>query len=44
MIIIGLAYPKLQELGPAKVSGDFCLERGEVKFYLPITTAILASC
>lgn len=44
MIIIGIFYSQLQELGLGKIPGDFCLESGGFKLYFPITTSILASC
>ena len=43
-IIIGLYYPKLQELGLSEIPGDFYLEKDYVKFYFPITTSTLVTC
>ena len=43
MIIIGIAYPQLQELGLGNIPGDFCLARGDFEFYFPITSSIIVS-
>ena len=43
MIIIGICYSKLQELGLGEIPGDLCLEGGNLKIYFPITTSILIS-
>ncbi len=44
MLIFGIFYSKLEEWGIGSIPGDFLLEKGEFKLYLPITTSILVSC
>ena len=44
MIIIGIFYPQLQELGLGKIPGDFYSEKGNLKLYYPFTSSITSSC
>lgn len=44
ILIIGIIYPYLQNLGLGKIIGDFSFERDGFKFYFPLTSSIIASC
>jgi hypothetical protein len=43
LVLIGLAWPWLMKLGLFRLPGDIVIERGEYKFYFPITSMILIS-
>ena len=43
LILSGLLLPYLQKLGLGKLPGDIVIDKGNFKFYLPITTSILIS-
>ena len=43
VIIVGLLWPWLQKLGLGRLPGDIAIERGNVRFYFPITTSIVIS-
>jgi len=43
LILSGLLFPYLQKLGLGKLPGDIVIDKGNFKFYLPITTSILIS-
>lgn len=43
MILIGLLWPWLSELGLGRLPGDLVIEREGFSFYFPITTMILVS-
>ncbi|HLA74760.1 MAG TPA: DUF2905 domain-containing protein [Gammaproteobacteria bacterium] len=43
VIIVGLLWPWLQKLGLGRLPGDIAIERGNMRFYFPITTSIVIS-
>jgi hypothetical protein len=43
LVVLGLAWPLLAQLGLGSLPGDIKLERKGFTFYFPITTGILIS-
>jgi hypothetical protein len=43
IVLIGVLWPLLGRLGLGHLPGDIVIERGNVKFYFPITTCVLMS-
>ena len=43
LVVLGLAWPWLQKSGLGRLPGDIALERGNFRFYFPLTTSILVS-
>lgn len=43
LIVTGLLWPWLAKLGLGRLPGDIVIERGNSRFYFPITTSILIS-
>lgn len=43
VVALGLLWPIIAKLGLGRLPGDIVIERGNVKFYAPITTSILLS-
>lgn len=43
LVALGLLWPLLQKSGLGRLPGDIVIERGNSRFYFPITTSILAS-
>jgi hypothetical protein len=43
IVLIGVLWPSLGRLGLGHLPGDIIIERGNVKFYFPITTCVLIS-
>lgn len=43
LLLLGLAWPWITRLGLFHLPGDIVIERGNFRFYFPITTAILIS-
>jgi len=43
LIALGLLWPVIAKLGLGRLPGDIVIERGNVRFYAPITTSILLS-
>jgi len=41
--LIGVLWPWLGRLGLGHLPGDIIIQRGNVKFYFPITTYVLIS-
>jgi Protein of unknown function (DUF2905) len=41
--VIGLAWPWLAKLGLFRLPGDIVIERGNFRFYFPITSSLLIS-
>ncbi len=42
-LAVGLLWPWLLKLGLGRLPGDIVIERGNVRFYFPLTTAIIVS-
>ena len=43
LLVAGLLWPFLQKIGLGRLPGDIVIERGNVRFYLPLGTSILVS-
>ena len=43
LVVLGLAWPWLQKLGLGRLPGDIVIERGNGRFYFPLTTSLLVS-
>jgi hypothetical protein len=43
LVVIGLAWPLLSRLGLGRLPGDIIVERGNFRFYLPLTTSLVVS-
>ncbi|MGD9389478.1 MAG: DUF2905 domain-containing protein [Thioalkalispiraceae bacterium] len=42
-IVVGLLWPWLKQLGLFRLPGDIVVEKENVRFYFPITSAIILS-
>ena len=42
-IVVGLTWPWLARLGLGRLPGDIVIERGNFRFYFPVTTMIVVS-
>lgn len=43
LLAAGLLWPLMAKLGLGRLPGDIVIERDNVRFYFPLTTAILLS-
>jgi len=43
LVLLGLLWPWIAKLGLGRLPGDIVIERGNGRFYFPITTSILIS-
>lgn len=43
LVVIGLSWPLLSELGLGRLPGDIVIERGNFRFYFPIVTCLIVS-
>ncbi len=43
IVIIGLLWPWIAQLGLGRLPGDITIERGNTKIYLPIVTCVIFS-
>ncbi len=43
LVVAGLLWPLLQRVGLGRLPGDFVIERGNFRLYLPLGTSILIS-
>ena len=43
LIVAGLLWPWLKQAGLFRLPGDIVIEKGNIRFYFPITTAIILS-
>ena len=43
LVAIGLLWPLIAKIGPGRLPGDFVIERGNFRLYLPIMTSLLIS-
>lgn len=43
VLLVGLAWPWISKLGLGRLPGDIVVERGDFRFYFPITTSIVVS-
>jgi len=43
LIVLGLLWPWLQKSGLGRLPGDIVIDRGNFRFYFPITTSLIVS-
>lgn len=43
LVVLGLAWPWLQKSSLGRLPGDFVIERGNFRFYFPLTTSLIVS-
>jgi hypothetical protein len=43
LLLLGLLWPYLGQLGLGRLPGDIVIERNDFRFYFPIVTCLLAS-
>jgi hypothetical protein len=43
LAVVGLAWPWLSKLGLFRLPGDIVIERGNFRFYFPVTSMIVVS-
>jgi Protein of unknown function (DUF2905) len=43
LVVVGLLWPWLSKLGLGRLPGDIAIERGNLRFYFPITTCLIVS-
>jgi len=43
LIVIGLLWGPLSRLGLGRLPGDIVIERGSLRLYIPVTSAIIVS-
>jgi len=43
LALLGLAWPWLVRLGLGRLPGDILIERGQTRFWFPLTTSLLVS-
>lgn len=43
LLVVGLLWPWLQKLGLFRLPGDIVIEKENMRFYFPVTSAIIIS-
>jgi Protein of unknown function (DUF2905) len=43
LLILGLLWPLIAKIGVGRLPGDFLIEYGGFRLYLPVTTSLLIS-
>jgi hypothetical protein len=43
LVVVGLLWPWLSQLGLGRLPGDIVIERGAFRFYFPIVTCLVVS-
>ncbi|EDM71704.1 hypothetical protein RAZWK3B_20166 [Roseobacter sp. AzwK-3b] len=43
LVVIGLLWGPLSRLGLGRLPGDIVIERGSLRLYIPVTSAIIVS-
>lgn len=43
LVVLGLAWPLVAKLGLGRLPGDIAIERGNFRFYFPLTTLLLVN-
>jgi hypothetical protein len=43
ILVIGLLWPYLSQIGLGRLPGDIVIERGNMTFYFPLMTCLLVS-
>lgn len=43
LIVLGLLWPLIAKMGLGRLPGDFVIERGNFRLYIPLATSLLIS-
>ena len=43
LLVLGLLWPLIAKMGLGRLPGDFTIERGNFRLYLPLATSLLIS-
>jgi len=43
LVVLGLLWPLIAKMGLGRLPGDFTIERGNFRLYLPLATSLLIS-
>lgn len=43
LIVIGILWPLLRKIGLGRLPGDIVIERGRIRIYIPLATAVIVS-
>ncbi len=43
LVLLGLLWPWITKMGLGRLPGDIVIERGNFRFYFPITTGLIIS-
>ena len=43
LVVLGLLWPLIANMGLGRLPGDFTIERGNFRLYLPLATSLLIS-
>ena len=43
LVVLGLAWPLASRLGLGRLPGDIAIERGNFRFYFPLTTLLVVN-
>lgn len=43
LVLVGLLWPFLQKSGLGRLPGDIVVEKGNLRFYFPLTTSVIVS-
>ncbi len=43
LIVIGILWPLLTKIGLGRLPGDIVIERGRIRIYIPLATAVIVS-
>ena len=43
LIVLGLLWPLIANMGLGRLPGDFVIERGNFRLYIPLATSLLIS-
>ena len=43
LIVIGILWPLLTRIGLGRLPGDIVIERGRIRIYIPLATAVIVS-
>ena len=43
LVVLGLLWPLIAKMGLGRLPGDFVIERGNFRLYIPLATSLLIS-
>jgi len=43
LVVLGLLWPLIAKMGLGRLPGDFTIERGNFRLYIPLATSLLIS-